>query len=90
MAIVNVDFHVHSKYSRAVSKNMNLSVMAEGAKKKGIDVLATGDCLHKRWLQEIRGMQEENGLFLSNGVRFVLTTEVEDLNRVHHLLIFPS
>jgi Uncharacterized conserved protein len=90
MAIVNVDLHVHSRYSRAVSKNMNLSVMAEGAKKKGIDVLATGDCLHKRWLQEIRGMQEENGLFLSNGVRFVLTTEVEDLNRVHHLLIFPS
>ncbi len=59
------DPHLHSKYSRAVSPNMVLSIMAQFAKKKGIDILATGDWTHPLWLREIKSQLEEKseGLF---------------------------
>lgn len=59
------DLHLHSKYSRAVSKDMVLPIMAAWASKKGIDILATGDWTHPLWLREIRGQLEEasEGLF---------------------------
>ncbi|MDO8658090.1 MAG: endonuclease Q family protein [Candidatus Levybacteria bacterium] len=53
------DLHLHSKYSRAVSKDMVLSVMAEYAKKKGIDILTTADWTHPLWFREIRNQLEE-------------------------------
>lgn len=65
----------------------NLSI---GAKKKGVHILATGDCLHNQWLKEIEESGEYNdGLFEVNGTTFILSTEVEDERRVHHLILFP-
>jgi len=55
------DLHLHSKYSRAVSQNMVLPIMAEWGKKKGIDILSTGDWTHPLWLREIRSQLEEKG-----------------------------
>lgn len=59
------DLHLHSKYSRAVSRDMVLPIMASWAKKKGIDILSTGDWTHPLWLREIRAQLEEksDGLF---------------------------
>jgi len=88
--IVNSDLHIHSKYSAATSKNMNLREMSECAKRKGVQLLGTGDCFHEHWLEGIKALEEHKGIFLYNGLAFVLTTEVEDINRVHHLLLFPS
>lgn len=88
---VNADLHIHSKFSVATSKNMSIVLLSKEAKKKGIQLLATGDCLHTEWMKEIRDMDEiDDGTFELNETRFVLTTEVEDKMRVHHLLIFPS
>lgn len=53
------DLHLHSKYSRAVSRDMVLPIMADYAKKKGIDILSTGDWTHPLWLREIKGQLEE-------------------------------
>ena len=53
------DLHLHSKYSRAVSQNMILPVMAEWGRKKGIDILSVSDWTHPLWLREIRGQLEE-------------------------------
>jgi uncharacterized protein (TIGR00375 family) len=44
------DLHIHSKYSRATSRDMVLETLAPWAKVKGIDLLATGDFTHPEWL----------------------------------------
>ncbi len=89
--IINADLHIHSKYSIGTSKNMTIKLLSKEAPKKGVDVLATGDCLHSSWLKEIKEMEQiDEGTFELNGTRFVLTTEVEDNRRVHHLILYPS
>lgn len=87
---VNADLHIHSKYSMATSPKMDLPTLAAESKKKGIQLVATGDCLHPKWLSEIKKNQEENGVFHVDNIHFILTTEVEDANQVHHLIIIPS
>jgi uncharacterized protein (TIGR00375 family) len=89
--IVNADLHIHGRFSIGSSKNMSFALLSQGAKKKGIQLLATGDCLHSQWMKEIKTMDKiDPGTFELNKTRFVLTTEVEDNRRVHHLLFFPS
>lgn len=87
---VNADLHIHSKYSMATSPKMDLPTLASESRKKGIQLVATGDCLHPKWLSEIKKIREENGVFSIDNTHFVLTTEVEDANQVHHLIIIPS
>lgn len=48
------DLHVHSKYSRATSKDADLEHLAAWAKRKGIRVVGTGDFTHPAWFGEIR------------------------------------
>lgn len=89
--LVNADLHIHSRFSAATSEKMRLPILAKEASKKGIELLATGDCLHPGWLKELKELKRiDEGTFQLNTTRFVLTTEVEDCNRVHHLIIFPS
>ncbi len=97
--IINADLHIHSHYSAATSPRMDLPTLATEALRKGIRLLGTGDCLHPRWLQGIRELEERNGIFYfkpedegttHTNTNFVLTVEVEDKKRVHHLLIVPS
>ncbi|MEO5334247.1 MAG: UvrD-helicase domain-containing protein [Magnetococcus sp. YQC-5] len=47
------DLHIHSKYSRATSRECNLEVLAFWARRKGISVLGTGDFTHPAWIAEI-------------------------------------
>jgi uncharacterized protein (TIGR00375 family) len=88
--LINADLHIHSKYSMATSPKMDLPTLATESSKKGIQLVATGDCLHPKWLAEIKTLKEENGIFKKDNTNFILTTEVEDINQVHHLLIVPS
>lgn len=87
---INADLHIHSKYSAAVSRDMDLPEIAREAKKKGVGIVGTGDCLHLKWLKGIRALTESDGLFALDDIRFVLTVEVEDRHRVHHLIILPD
>ncbi|HBC59327.1 TPA: DNA helicase UvrD, partial [Candidatus Azambacteria bacterium] len=63
------DFHIHSKYSRATSKEMNLESLDKWAKIKGIDVLGTGDFTHPAWFKELKEKLEpaEAGLYKLKG-----------------------
>jgi uncharacterized protein (TIGR00375 family) len=88
--LVNADLHIHSKYSMATSPKMDMPTLAAESRKKGIQLVATGDCLHPKWLSEIKKIREENGVLSLDDTHFVITTEVEDVNQVHHLLIIPS
>lgn len=86
---VNLDLHIHSKYSAATSGKMDLATIAREAEKKGIRMVATGDCLHPGWMAEVAALPERDGLFLIEDTAFVLTTEVEDSSKVHHLIVVP-
>lgn len=59
------DLHVHSKYSRATSRDLDLEHLFWWAARKGIRVVGTGDCVHPVWLSEIKDKlaPEGNGLF---------------------------
>ena len=48
------DLHVHSHYSRATSKDLNLASLYQWAQIKGIDVVGTGDFTHPQWFQELK------------------------------------
>lgn len=59
------DFHVHSKYSRATAKNLDLENLHIAAQLKGISVLGTGDVTHPAWFKEIKEklVPAETGMF---------------------------
>jgi len=97
------DFHIHSKYSRATSKEMEVESLARWAKKKGIALLGTGDFTHPTYLTELRSKLEPfgNGLLRlkkdDQGVRFIFTTELCNIysqggkvRRIHSLIFAPS
>jgi len=85
----SADFHIHSKYSRAVSPMMDLKNLDMWAKIKGLKILGTGDFTHPKWFDEIKkelspagypGETMGPGLFKlkdsASGTRFVLTSEI--------------
>lgn len=47
------DFHIHSHYSRATSKEMNIVSLTKWSQMKGINVVGTGDFTHPRWFEEL-------------------------------------
>jgi uncharacterized protein (TIGR00375 family) len=59
------DFHIHSRFSRATSKSLDLENLSLWAQLKGIQVVSTGDCIHPSWLKELKEKLEpaEHGLF---------------------------
>lgn len=60
------DLEIHSKYARAVSKDMTPENLALWAYYKGISVLGTGDFTHPLWFKELQKKLEpaEAGLFV--------------------------
>ncbi len=89
------DLHIHSRYARATSPNSSIKTLAEYAKIKGVDVLATGDFTHPLYLREIKEMLKEKGegVYECNGTYFILGTEVsviDEKHKMHHLLFAPS
>lgn len=68
----HADLHVHSKYSRATSRDLDLEHLAWWAARKGIAVVGTGDCVHPAWLTEIK-----DKLVPAGGGLFRLKPEIE-------------
>ena len=61
-----IDLHMHSHYSRATSKQLTPFGIARAAALKGVDVIATGDITHPKWLDEIeRDCIEDGSGFLT-------------------------
>mgnify|MGYP005846545221 CR=1 FL=1 len=55
------DLHIHSYFSRATSKDLNLEHLQSWAQLKGLAVVATGDITHPKWLEEMRAKLVEDG-----------------------------
>ncbi|HET8640569.1 MAG TPA: UvrD-helicase domain-containing protein, partial [Pseudonocardiaceae bacterium] len=70
------DLHIHSRYSRACSRDLDLSNLTWWARRKGITLLGTGDFTHPAWLEHLREALEpaEPGLYR---LKRELTGEVE-------------
>ena len=90
------DLHLHSRYSLATSRSLDLPALADGGRAKGIDLLAAPDFTHPAWLAEMRAelTEYDEGVYTAFGARFVLATEVsciwrqDDKSRRVHLLIW--
>lgn len=90
--LVNADFHIHSCFSMASSKDMLIKNMAPKSKLKGLQLLGTGDAFHPGWLDIIEQstVVTGEGIYSSDDMDFILTTEVEGKNKIHHLIIIPD
>ena len=93
------DLHIHSKYSLATSKDMEIGSLAEWARIKGVGMLGTGDFTHPLWLKEIKKKLAPDGYgtYEHNGIRFILTAEVSNIykkagrtRKIHSVIFAPS
>jgi uncharacterized protein (TIGR00375 family) len=98
------DLHVHSRYSRATSPDMEPGGMGLWARRKGITLVGTGDFTHPQYLALLNSAlaEAEQGLYRlkadpSSPVRFLASAELSliykhngKVRKVHHLLLAPS
>ncbi len=94
------DFHIHSKYSMATSKHMEIPFIAREAKAKGINLVGTGDFTNPGWLYMLEeGLKETDreGIYGFEGIDFILSAEVCNIynergqtKKVHSLIILPD
>lgn len=67
------DLHIHSHYSRATSKDLTPEYLDLWARKKGIDIVGTGDFTHPAWRAELAEKLEpaEPGLYILKRERII-------------------
>jgi len=97
---VIADLHIHSRYAIATSKDTDLEHLAAGAKRKGVNLLSTGDFGHPAWLAEMKSKLEPGpgeGVYSYRGMSWVLGNEVSTVykqdgrtRKIHHLLFAPD
>ena len=96
-----LDLHIHSKYSRACSKNLELEQIAQTCAIKGVDIIATGDFTFPKWFSDIKNkLTEEKGLygFKNSKTKFILSTELALIykqgeghaRRLHIVVLAPN
>ncbi len=97
------DLHIHSKFSRATSKEMNLKKIAEICEIKGIDLVVTGDFVHPEWLKELKEFLKstDDGFYkLKNSkssVKFIIGGEISSIykkdgkvRKIHNMIYMPN
>ncbi|MBN2049788.1 MAG: UvrD-helicase domain-containing protein [Spirochaetales bacterium] len=84
------DFHIHSHYSRATSRDLTPENLALWGQRKGLAVVGTGDFTHPGWTAELKEKLQgaEEGLFVLKeplsgdrgaSTRFLLTAEISTI-----------
>ena len=97
------DFHIHSKYSRATSKDMEITNIAKWADKKGIGIIGTGDFQHPKYFGYLKNklVEAAPGLYKikdkSANAHIILTTEISNIfkqggkvRKIHTLVFMPD
>lgn len=97
---VVVDAHIHSRFSRATSKQLDIGNLEKYGNIKGLNVLGTGDFTHPSWLSELKQNLREDGtgiLKTRTGFNFILQTEVSLIysqnnrtRKIHNIIFAPS
>ena len=73
------DLHLHSKYSRATSKQLDIPNLEKWARVRGLNLLGTSDFTHPEWIKEIKAnlTEDEHGILKTKtGMHFIMQTEV--------------
>ncbi|MDP8209951.1 MAG: hypothetical protein P9M05_04010 [Candidatus Stygibacter australis] len=62
------DLHIHSHFSRATSKDLTPEYLDWWARRKGINIIGSGDISHPGWLAELEDKLQESepGLYQLN------------------------
>jgi uncharacterized protein (TIGR00375 family) len=99
------DLHIHSRYSRACSRDLNFGNIEKTCRAKGVDIVATGDFTYPDWFAGIRQELEEignSGLYRlktskDEKIKFLLSTELaliykkgEKARRIHLVVHAPN
>ena len=93
------DLHIHSRFSRATSRDMDIPAIAAAAKTKGIKLVATGDFTHPEYLKSLKQHLKPTGagLFTYEDTYFILNVELNGiysaggrLRRIHNIVFVPS
>lgn len=102
---VIADLHIHGRYSRATSSQMNVLEIARYSKIKGLHLVGTGDFTHPDWLKELKQslVFDPDACLLSvadnatSQIRFMLTAEVCTIfdykgssKKIHHVILSPD
>lgn len=72
-----LDLHIHSKYSRACSKNLELPTIAKTCETRGINIAATGDFTHPKWFEHIKEelVEDTEGVYRLRGEGLSISNE---------------
>jgi len=91
------DLHIHSRFSRACSPNINIENLVKWARIKGLNLIGTGDFTHPIWIKEIRDkLKEKDGLYYYEDFPFIITGEIcltytqERGRRIHLVILVPN
>lgn len=100
------DLHLHSRFARATSKQLDLPTLVAWAKTKGLNLIGIPDFTHPKWIKEIRDQiinEEGTGLYRLKddsseaSVKMVFCTEISAIfsrgsksHRIHLLVLAPS
>jgi uncharacterized protein (TIGR00375 family) len=91
------DLHIHSRFARATSKNIDIPNLVKWAKVKGIGLLGTGDFQHPQWNKEIKNLEERDGLLYYQNFPFLWQTEISLMysqggkgRRIHYVILAPN
>jgi uncharacterized protein (TIGR00375 family) len=92
------DLHIHSRYSRACSKQINIENLEKYAKIKGLGMMGTGDFQHPEWQKELKKeLTDSDGIAKTkNGFPFIYSTEVSLIytdgkgRRIHLVVLAPN
>jgi uncharacterized protein (TIGR00375 family) len=102
MPKIIADLHIHSEYSRATSREMNVEVLALWARKKGINLIGTGDFTHPGHFSNLKKSLEPScsGLYSipsEPSIYFMLSAEVSSIykqkgkvRKIHNLIFAPD
>jgi len=100
------DLHIHSRFSRACSRNLTLENIATTCTIKGVDMVGSGDFTHPEWFSEMkeRLVEKEKGLYVlksqianRKSTRFICSSEISciyskggKVRRLHILILAPT
>lgn len=101
--VLFADLHIHSRFSRACSKDITFENLVKWAKIKGLNLFGTGDFTHPLWFKEIQEkLTEKNGFYYYKDFPFIITGEIALVyskksegnprlgRRIHLVLLIPN
>lgn len=98
---VIADLHIHSRFSRACSKDLTIPNLVKWARIKGLGLLGTGDFTHPTWLNELKQLKQTDGILWYEDEKgefpFILTSEISLIytqdqkgRRIHLIYLAPN